>query len=604
MFTRSSNTWTQQGGTLLASDTTGSRFGAAVSLSSDGNTALIGDYLDNNGAGAAWIFTRSGSTWTQLGTKMVGTGGNFANQGTSVSLSGDGNTAVIGGEDDTVSNQLIGAAWIFTRSGNTWTQQGNKLVGTGAVGEAEQGFSVALSSDGNTLVESGATDNSQAGAVWVFTRSGSTWSQMGSKLTPSDETGAAEFGYKVALSSDGRTGAFTGFKDNSNAGAAWVFAQPASTLPTVTGVSPNKLSVSGNLQTTLITGTNMTGTTAVHFGSASSPSFSAGSTSVNATIPPGSGTVDITVTTPSGTSAIAAADQFTYLSPVATHDFNGDGKSDIVWRDTSGDTAMWLMNGGTVSAGASLGNVPATWSIVGQRDFDGDGKTDLLWHDTSGNTAIWLMNGGTIASAASLGNVPTSWSIAGTGNFDGGGRGDILWHDSSGNVAIWFMNGGTIASSAFVANVPTNWSIAGSSRKGILWRDTAGDVALWLMNGETVASSVLIGTVPTSWSIVGSGDFDGDGNIDILWRDTSGNTAIWFLNSSGAITSAASLGTVPTSWSVAETGDFDGDGKSDILWHDSSGNTAIWFMNGGAVSSAASLGNVATVWSIQGAGAD
>jgi FG-GAP-like repeat len=61
----------------------------------------------------------------------------------------------------------------------------------------------------------------------------------------------------------------------------------------------------------------------------------------------------------------------------ATHDANGDGKSDIVWRDTSGNIAMWLMNGGQVLASAGLGNIPTTWSIVAIRDFNSDGKFDL-----------------------------------------------------------------------------------------------------------------------------------------------------------------------------------------------------------------------------------
>ena len=80
---------------------------------------------------------------------------------------------------------------------------------------------------------------------------------------------------------------------------------------------------------------------------------------------------------------------------VGTGDFNGDGKSDIVWRDTSGNTAIWLMNGAAVLSAGGLGNVPTTWSIALTGDYDGDGKSDLLWRDTSGNTAIWFMNGTT-----------------------------------------------------------------------------------------------------------------------------------------------------------------------------------------------------------------
>ena len=95
---------------------------------------------------------------------------------------------------------------------------------------------------------------------------------------------------------------------------------------------------------------------------------------------------------------------------VGTGDFNGDGMSDIVWRDTSGNTSIWLMNGATVSSAGGLGNVPTTWSIAQTGDYNGDGKSDLLWRDTAGNTAIWFMNGASVSSTASIGNIPTGWA--------------------------------------------------------------------------------------------------------------------------------------------------------------------------------------------------
>jgi hypothetical protein len=107
--------------------------------------------------------------FSQQGPKLVGIGAvGQSYQGNSVALSSDGNTAVVGGPQD---NLGTGAAWVYTRSAGVWTQQGSKLVGTGAVGASWQGWSVALSSDGNTAVVGGPYDGA-AGAAWVYTRSG------------------------------------------------------------------------------------------------------------------------------------------------------------------------------------------------------------------------------------------------------------------------------------------------------------------------------------------------------------------------------------------------------------------------------------------------
>ena len=204
----------QQGGKLAAA-APGADQGSSVVLSADGNTAIVGGTNDNNGAGAAWVYTCSGGVWTQQGSKLAGSGATpgITQQGTSVSLSGDGNTAIMGGPGD---NSGAGAAWVYTRSGGVWTQQGSKLVGAGtsvigivAVG-ASQGSSVALSSDGNTAIVGGPFDGSGVGAAWVYTRSGGVWTQQGSKLAG---TGAvrgvvgygAHQGSSVALSADGNT---------------------------------------------------------------------------------------------------------------------------------------------------------------------------------------------------------------------------------------------------------------------------------------------------------------------------------------------------------------------------------------------------------------
>jgi hypothetical protein len=249
VFTRNSQgVWKQQGNKLVGRDWLGpiSDQGISVALSGDGNTALVGSDRDNANTGAVFVFTRdSNGNWTQQGNKLVGSNGNQARQGLAVAISGDGNTAMIGGYADSNSN---GAVWFFTRSNGGWAQQGNKMIGQGAVPPSpEQGFSVALSGDGNTAMEGGPTEANRTGTggVYVFQRSGGTWSQLGGKLVGSgwmnadfgggDLRGPAE-GSAVALSADGSTAIIGGPNDKTQTGAFWIFALPRFTF-TVPGTT-------------------------------------------------------------------------------------------------------------------------------------------------------------------------------------------------------------------------------------------------------------------------------------------------------------------------------------------------------------------------------
>ncbi len=222
VFTRSGSTWTQQGEKLTGSGTVGEAwFGESVALSADGDTALIGGPTDNGAVGAAWVFTRSGSTWTQQGGKLTGGGesdeGYF---GRSAALSADGNTALIGGYND---DEHHGAAWVFTRSGSTWSQQGEKLTGSGELGFF--GWSVALSAEANIALIGEWGIGGGVGAAWVFTRTGSTWSRQRGPLTGGPSSGESWFGYSVALSSAGDTALIGAPHGDAYAGAAWVFTR-------------------------------------------------------------------------------------------------------------------------------------------------------------------------------------------------------------------------------------------------------------------------------------------------------------------------------------------------------------------------------------------
>src|SRR5262249_26321245 len=181
--------------------TTQSSFGVRLALSDDGSTLLVGGNQDAGGIGAAWVFVRSGSTWTQQGPKLTANDEQgAAGFGIPGSPPGDGRTALIGGWND---DRGVGAAWVFRRSGSTWTQQGQRLTTDDERGAGAFGGAVALSANGDTALVGAEQDNNDLGAAWIFTNDGSSWSRHGPKLTASDETGNGWFGKTVALSADG-----------------------------------------------------------------------------------------------------------------------------------------------------------------------------------------------------------------------------------------------------------------------------------------------------------------------------------------------------------------------------------------------------------------
>ena len=293
----------------------------------------------------------------------------------------------------------------------------------------------------------------------------------------------------------------------------------------------------------------------------------------------------------------------------ATQDFNGDCKSDILWRNTSTQQVYeWFMNGTTYPSSGSPGSPTSDWVIQGTGDFNGDGKSDILWRNsTTGEVYIWIMNGSTFTSSGSLGYVSSDWSIAGTGDFNGDGKSDILWWNSStGQVYVWFINGTTMSGGGSISYVSGGWNIAGigdfngDGKADILWRNSStGQVFIWLMNGTTLTSSGSVSYVTSDWSIAGVGDFNGDGKSDILWWNSgTGQVYVWFINGT-TMTGGGSVSYVSSPWAIEGLGDYDGSGRAGILWRNGSTEQVyVWLMNGATLTSSGSPGAPDATWQI------
>ncbi len=299
-------------------------------------------------------------------------------------------------------------------------------------------------------------------------------------------------------------------------------------------------------------------------------------------------------------------------------DFNADGFGDLVVHNHStGERQFWLMNGAIVSRQVSLGILGLDWSASGlpsaastvASDFNADGKSDLVWtNSTNGDRFVWLMNGTTMSSSVYLGNIGTSWRISGHGDFNADGKADLIWTNSAtGDRYAWLMNGTTMSSSVYLGTIGTSWQISGigdfnaDGKSDLIWTNSGtGDRYAWLMNGTTMSSSVYLGTVGTVWQIAGVGDFNADGKSDLLWHNTAnGDRFIWLKNGT-TMSSSVYLGNIGNNWVVDATGDFNADGKSDLVWTNSSnGDRFVWLMNGTTMSSSVYLGNIGLVWQIQ-----
>jgi hypothetical protein len=313
------------------------------------------------------------------------------------------------------------------------------------------------------------------------------------------------------------------------------------------------------------------------------------------------------------------------LQQDAHNDFNGDGRSDLLWGHSSGMVTDWLgqPTGAFADNSANfLANPGTSWHVVGTGDFNGDGHVDLMWQNDNGTVVDWLgqANGGFADNSANFLNNPgTAWHVAATGDFNADGRDDILWRNDNGTVVEWLgqSNGGFADNSAnFLVNAGTAWHIAatgdfnGDGSTDILWRNDNGMVVDWLgqssgnYNGGFADNSAnFLANPGTSWHVVGTGDFNGDGISDILWRNDNGVVVDWLGQSNGGFVdnSANFLANPGTNWHVAAIADVNGDSIDDLVWQNTNGTVVDWLgqANGGFVDNGAHfLANPGTSWHV------
>jgi hypothetical protein len=278
------------------------------------------------------------------------------------------------------------------------------------------------------------------------------------------------------------------------------------------------------------------------------------------------------------------------------NDFNGDNKSDLLWRNmTTGENVIWPnADGGSLFYLYTVPN--QDWQVAGTGDFDADRKADLLWRNQmTGEVYIWFQASALLSVRVGYdwGLDVTShpdWDVAAIGDFYGGGRSAVLWRNrKSGETALGLPGSNGSASTFYVypANPVTDldWQVAGTGdvdgdgKAEIVWRNaTTGANAIWRsmdINANVPFSGAYIASVSVDWRIAGLGDFNGDRRSDVLWHNAAtGGNVVWWSSESAA---GQWLYSTAPEWTPAAIADIDGDLSYDLIWRNcQSGANYVW----------------------------
>jgi uncharacterized protein (DUF2141 family) len=246
----------------------------------------------------------------------------------------------------------------------------------------------------------------------------------------------------------------------------------------------------------------------------------------------------------------------------ATGDFDGDGKTDLVWTNAAvtpyPDPYLWTSTGNGFKS-AEIEPYSADDKLLGAAVFDvddegyGSGNIDLVFLNQQTNTfGWWVMRGSTILRKQSF-QVAPGYTVAAMGDFNGDGRTDIMWTSAAHDLYLWtWVSHGFDA--RYVGTYPAGWQLEGAGdvdgdgSADLIWANPGtGGFGYWLMAGAT-ERKIWTTTVSKAYHIAALGDFNGDGMTDVMWTSAARDLYLWTSNGSGF--DAQYVGTYPSGWSV------------------------------------------------------
>jgi len=620
IFNRNGSSWTEQQKLTASDGASQDYFGNSVAIS--GDYAIVGaNQEDDKGtsSGSAYVFYRNqGGTdnWGQLQKLTASDGATSDEFGYSVAMKSD--YAVIGSRYDDDSGSASGSAYIFTRSGNSWTEQA-KIIANDGVASDFFGYSVNISDPYVAVGAYGDDDNgNSSGSAYIFKRSGTSWTQH-NKFTASDGSASDLFGHSVTLGSDRLViGAHKcTISGATQQGAAYVYtnlppaapieliATPGSQQVTLkwrqntetdfqryriyggtTEGSTTKIdSTTGGITDTSKTLTGLTNQTTYYYRvtAVATDGRESGYSNEESVIP--SLFIDISA----GLTGVR-------YSSAAWGDYDNDGDLDVLLTGDSGSVIIarvYKNTDGTFSD-ISAGLTGIQIGAVAWGDYDNDGDLDILLSGDTGSgyvTKIYKNTNGAF-SEVSVELTGVRYSSVAWGDYDNDGDLDILLTGDSGwpnyRISKVYRNDPSTGSERTFTDISAG--LTGVQEGSVAWGDYDNDDDLDIVltgwsgssyvtkvynntNGsfsEISASATLIGV---RYSSVAWGDYDSDGELDILLTGYSGSyTSKLYRNDNGSFTDT---GAIPTGvrYSSVAWGDYDNDGDLDILLSGASGST-------------------------------
>ena len=302
-------------------------------------------------------------------------------------------------------------------------------------------------------------------------------------------------------------------------------------------------------------------------------------------------------------------------------DVDGLGKRVLLVRSSDASMRIGRLAGDQFRFSAQ-GDPGASFRFVGATDFDGNGKSDLVFQNTAQGTAgdVLLWNDFAQSNERVLRSVKTVWEVQTVGDLDGDGLGDLVWRyvvaDSpdTGVSYIWFSGRDQVAEVRKRGGAPLTWTLLGAmdingdKAADMLYIDAQGRMRVLMATANRSCANLTAGTVPSGYTAIKFGDFTGSKRGDVLLRNmSSGQMGLMALSAVGltmppstanpndpnasctATTLSATNTSIPlpsadASWEFYGSGDFDGDGIDDIVWKRPSGQLTLWRMkaNGAA----------------------